>query len=186
MSETSDLAIAADHTPQVIVSFLFPFVFCSVEPPDHKEADTLSPSLPATCFTDIQPWIDPLRWALSSASMLLGFISVSFSECPPLSPPASLLIGRYLLFSFKPCSQLQAAYTWHWVIPAVGSGPGGLSHPDLARPAKGPGPGPYVSTLNELPGEVNPRRQRTRSPYRCPAQWQTLSSPCCGEQRWWG
>lgn len=48
VSETSDLAIAADHTPQVIVSFLFPFVFCSVEPPDHKEADTLSPSLPAT------------------------------------------------------------------------------------------------------------------------------------------
>lgn len=70
--------------------------------------------------------------------MLLGFISVSFSECPPLSPPASLLIGRYLLCSFKPCSQLQAAYTWHWVIPAVGSGPGGLNHPDLARPAKGP------------------------------------------------
>ena len=25
VSETSDLAIAADHTPQVIVSFLFPF-----------------------------------------------------------------------------------------------------------------------------------------------------------------
>ena len=42
MSEISDLAVTADHTHRIIVSFLFPCVLSSMEPPHHQEADTLS------------------------------------------------------------------------------------------------------------------------------------------------
>lgn len=45
-SELSDLAITTNHTPQIIVSFLFPSGLCFIRPPHHREADTLPLSLP--------------------------------------------------------------------------------------------------------------------------------------------